>query len=212
MQPMSIEGAWTFTPRIHADRRGSFHEWFRVPDLVAATGRALPLAQANLSVSARGTLRGIHFADVPPGQAKCLTCTRGAMLDVIVDIRVGSPTYGRWDSVVLDETTRRTVYVSEGLGHAFLALTDDATLVYLCSEGYAPEREHTVHVLDPAIGIDWPLDVEPVLSPRDASAPTLAEARAAGLLPDHRACLDFRGVRPAAVPPRPARAATDGSG
>src|SRR6185312_4820749 len=106
-----------------------------------------------------GALRGIHFADVPPSQAKYLTCMRGAVLDVVVDLRVGSPTFGSWDSVVLDDVTHRTIYISEGLGHAVLALSDHTTLVYLCSEGYAPEREHTVNPLDPEIGIEWPVDV-----------------------------------------------------
>ena len=91
MDPMKIEGAWVFTPRLFPDGRGSFHEWFKGAEFEQATGHPLNLAQANCSVSSRGTLRGIHFADVPPGQAKYLKCARGALLDVIVDIRVGSP-------------------------------------------------------------------------------------------------------------------------
>ena len=142
---------------------------------------ALPIS--NCSVSARGVLRGIHFADVPPGQGKYVTCVRGAVLDVAVDIRVGSPTFGRWDSVLLDERDRRGIYLAEGLGHAFLSLEDGSTVVYLCSTGYNPSAEHEVHPLDPAIGIDWPTDVVPLLSPKDAAAPTLADAAALGLLP-----------------------------
>jgi len=142
-------------------------------------------------VSRRGVLRGVHFADVPPGQAKYVTCVAGAILDVVVDIRVGSPTFGRWEAVRLDDENRRALYVAEGLGHAFLALSESATVVYLCSQPYAPAREHGIHPLDPELGIDWPLDGEPVLSAKDAAAPTLAEARAAGLLPGYDACLDF---------------------
>ena len=193
VEPLPIEGAWVFTPRIHGDERGAFLEWFKDPVFIEAVGHRLDLAQANASVSAKGVLRGIHFADVPPGQAKYVTCVKGSVLDVIVDIRVGSPTFGQWTSVLLDDRDRRAVYLSEGLGHGFCSLEDGSTVVYLCSEGYNPSGEHEVHPLDPAIGIDWPLDgVEPELSAKDAAAPTLAEAAAAGLLPDYAACLAYR--------------------
>ncbi|MEU4814682.1 dTDP-4-dehydrorhamnose 3,5-epimerase [Micromonospora aurantiaca] len=190
IRPLSIEGAWEVTPRRHGDARGLFLEWYRFDRLAEAVGRPLRLAQANLSVSARGVVRGIHFADVPPGQAKYVTCVRGAVLDVVVDVRAGSPTYGRWEAVRLDDTDRRAVYLAEGLGHGFCALTDDATLSYLCSATYNPATEHTVHPLDPDLGIDWPAAM-PLLSERDAAAPRLAEARATGLLPGYDACRSF---------------------
>src|SRR5690606_18710753 len=101
------------------------------------------LRQANCSVSSARVLRGLHFARVPPSQAKYVTCVRGSVFDVVVDIRVGSPTFGRWDAVRLDDRDRRTIYISEGLGHAFLALEDDSTVMYLCSAQYDPQREHT---------------------------------------------------------------------
>ncbi|WP_425577998.1 dTDP-4-dehydrorhamnose 3,5-epimerase [Streptomyces glaucus] len=183
-----MTGAWILEPKVFPDDRGSFHEWYRGREFREATGYDLSLAQANCSVSRWGVLRGVHFADVPPGQAKYVTCVRGAILDVVVDIRVGSPTFGRWEAVRLDDDTRHAVFLAEGLGHAFMALTDDATVVYLCSTGYAPEREHEVHALDPDLGIAWPEDIEPVLSPKDAGAPSLAEARRAGLLPTYEAC------------------------
>jgi len=148
------------------------------------TGHTFDMRQANCSVSAAGVLRGLHFAQLPPSQAKYVTCVTGSVFDVVVDIRVGSPTYGHWDSVLLDDVDRRSVYLSEGLAHAFLALQDDSMVMYLCSAPYAPQREHTVTATDPAIGIEWPLPAEQlVLSERDAAAPSLAEARAAGLLP-----------------------------
>jgi dTDP-4-dehydrorhamnose 3,5-epimerase len=193
VEPMKIDGAWVYEPKVFPDDRGTFHEWFRLPDFVDAAGHRLALAQANCSVSRRGTVRGIHFADVPPGQAKYVTCVRGAVLDVVVDIRVGSPTYGQWDSVRLDDETFRAVYLSEGLGHVFLALTDDARVIYLCSEGYAPDREHGIHPLDLAIGIDWPADVPLLLSPKDSVAPTLAEAERQGLLPSYETCRRYVG-------------------
>ncbi|TDC15393.1 dTDP-4-keto-6-deoxy-D-glucose epimerase [Streptomyces sp. 8K308] len=192
MRPLAIEGAWSTRPRVFPDGRGSFHEWFRGGDFRESTGHDLGLAQANCSVSRRGTLRGVHFADVPPGQAKYVTCVRGAVLDVIVDIRTGSPTYRRWEMVRLDDETRDAVFLSEGLGHAFLALTDDATVVYLCSEGYAPRREHGIHPLDPDLGIAWPEELEPLLSPKDAAACSLAEAERRGMLPSYAECVAFR--------------------
>jgi dTDP-4-dehydrorhamnose 3,5-epimerase len=191
IRELAIKHAFEVTPVQHGDDRGTFLEWFKAPTFSENVGHRLRLEQANISLSSRGTLRGIHFADVPPGQAKYVTCPSGAVLDVAVDIRVGSPTFGQWDSVLLDGTDRRAIYLGEGLGHVFLALTDDAVVCYLCSEGYNPAREHGVHPLDPAIGIDWPGDVEPKLSTRDAAAPTLEEARAAGLLPSYADCLDF---------------------
>jgi dTDP-4-dehydrorhamnose 3,5-epimerase len=188
MDPLSIDGLWTYTPRIHGDSRGAFLESFRAADLYEAVGHRLELGQVNCSVSKRGVLRGIHFADVPPGQAKYVTCVSGAILDVAVDLRVGSPTFLRWEAVRLDDESRRGLYLAEGLGHAFLALSEQATVVYLCSTPYAPGREHGVHPLDPAIGVEWPLDVEPLLSDKDAAAPSVKEAQDAGLLPDYAAC------------------------
>ncbi|MEU5906782.1 dTDP-4-dehydrorhamnose 3,5-epimerase [Micromonospora sp. NPDC047467] len=190
IRELGIEGAWEITPQQHGDQRGMFMEWYRFDKLAEAVGHPLRLAQANLSVSARGVVRGIHFADVPPGQAKYVTCVRGAVLDVIVDLRVGSPTFGRWEGVRLDDADRRAVYLSEGLGHGFCALTDDATLSYLCSATYNPTGEHGVHPLDEELGIDWPADV-PLLSARDDAAPTLAQARERGMLPEYDNCRQF---------------------
>ncbi len=181
---LSVPGAWEITPSQHGDSRGMFFEWFTETGFAEMTGHTFDMRQANCSVSAAGVLRGLHFAQLPPSQAKYVTCVKGSVFDVVVDIRVGSPTYGHWDSVLLDDVDRRSVYLSEGLAHAFLALQDDSTVMYLCSAPYAPQREHTIAATDPAIGIEWPLPAEQlVLSERDAAAPSLADARAAGLLP-----------------------------
>jgi dTDP-4-dehydrorhamnose 3,5-epimerase len=185
---LTVPGAWEITPRQHADERGVFLEVYRDGPFAEAAGHPLPVRQVNTSVSRRGTVRGIHFADVPPGQAKYVTCVRGAVFDVAVDIRVGSPTYGAWEGVVLDDGDRRAVYLAEGLGHVFVALSDDTTVTYLCSEPYAPGREHAVHPLDPAIGIELPSSVEPLISAKDAAAPTLDQAREQGLLPTWEEC------------------------
>lgn len=180
--PLGIEGAWEITPELRGDPRGVFAEWYRFDRIEEAVGHPLRLAQANLSTSARGVVRGIHFAQVPPGQAKYVTCIRGALLDFVVDLRTGSPTFGRWESVSLDDTERKAVYIAEGLGHGFCSLADDTTVAYLCSEVYNPAREFAVHPLDPELAIAWP-EESPVLSARDAAAPALAEAMEQGLLP-----------------------------
>ncbi len=188
---LPIDGAWLCTPKQYRDDRGVFLEWFRADLLSEATGSRLEVVQANHSVSRIGALRGIHFADVPPGQAKYVYCPSGAVLDVAVDLRTGSPTYGAWHAERLDEVDRRGLYLAEGLGHAFLALTDPAVLVYLCSSAYAPAREHEVHPLDAEVAIDWPLDAEPLLSPKDAAAPSLRTAAAAGALPTYADCTEL---------------------
>jgi dTDP-4-dehydrorhamnose 3,5-epimerase len=188
MKPMSIEGAWIVEPPVFPDDRGSFVAWFAAAEFRRAAGHDFALRQANCSVSRRGVLRGIHFADVPPGQAKYVTCARGSLLDVVVDVRVGSPSFGRWEAVQLDEETGRAVYLAEGLGHGFMALTDETTAIYLCSESYAPGREHGVHPLDPHLGIEWPSGLRPALSDKDDAAPTLAQAEKQGLLPSYADC------------------------
>jgi dTDP-4-dehydrorhamnose 3,5-epimerase len=183
VRALSIDGAFEFTPRKFDDDRGSFLEWFKAEPLAEVIGHPLDLAQANCSVSRRGVLRGIHFSDVPPGQAKYVTCVRGSVLDVVVDIRVGSPTFGQHEFVQLDDIDRRAVYLAEGLGHGFIALEDHSTVMYLCSTGYAPDREHGINPCDPQLGIAWPDGVELVMSEKDRAAPSLAEAMAMGLLP-----------------------------
>jgi dTDP-4-dehydrorhamnose 3,5-epimerase len=172
----------------HGDARGRFVEWYKADALAEATGFTLPLAQANHSVSARGVLRGVHFAVVPPGQAKYVYCPAGQVLDVVVDLRVGSPTFGAHDAVVLDAENPRATFLAEGLGHAFLALSDVSSVTYLVSTSYAPEREFGVHPLDPELDLPWPGDVEFELSAKDRVAPSLAEARDQGLLPSMQQC------------------------
>ena len=196
--PLSIEGAWRVEPRLFPDERGTFLEWFKADAFEQAIGHRLNLAQSNISTSTVGTLRGIHFAAVPPSQAKYVTCVSGAVVDVVVDIRVGSPTYGQHELVYLDDVRRHALYVSEGLGHGYLALTQGAVFMYLCSTPYTPAREFGITPLDPALAIAWPgrdvvgADLAPVLSPKDLAAPTLEQARTQGLLPTYEDALAFR--------------------
>lgn len=185
VRELKIPGAWEITPTVHGDSRGHFFEWLTDKGFSSFAGHRLDVRQANCSVSSAGVLRGLHFAQVPPSQAKYVTCVRGSVFDVVVDIRVGSPTFGQWDSVLLDDSDHRTIYLSEGLGHGFLALQDNSTVMYLCSAEYNPQREHTICATDPALAIDWPLvdGAAPNLSDRDAAAPSLEQVRASGLLP-----------------------------
>jgi dTDP-4-dehydrorhamnose 3,5-epimerase len=183
VRALEVAGAWEITPAVHPDSRGLFFEWLTDHGFAEFAGHRLDVRQANCSVSAAGVLRGLHFAQLPPSQAKYVTCLSGSVFDVVVDIRVGSPTFGRWDAVTLDAHNHKSVYISEGLAHGFLALQDNSTVMYLCSAEYSPGREHTIAPTDPALAIEWPSGHEWVISDRDAAAPTLAEVRAAGLLP-----------------------------
>lgn len=194
IRELSISGAFEVTPRQFPDDRGVFFEWYRFDALAEAVGHPLDLRQGNGSVSRKGVVRGIHFADVPPSQAKYVTVAHGAVIDFVVDIRVGSPTFGQWDSVVLDTVERRALYVAEGLGHCFVALTDDAAVNYLVSEVFSPTREHGITPLDPTVGLAMPFAIDDLLlSPKDVEAPTLLEAQAAGLLPTWDASRAFTG-------------------
>src|SRR4051794_27506939 len=185
---LPIAGAWVFEPTVFPDARGAFAAPFQGAAFREALGFDLTVAQTNHSVSARGVVRGVHFADTPPGQAKYVYCPRGALLDVVVDVRVGSPTFGEFEAVELDGRSCRAVYVAEGLGHAFVALEDDTVMAYLCSTPYNPGVERGVTPLDPALGLPWPTELEPVLSDKDAAAPTLERAAEAGLLPKYTDC------------------------
>jgi dTDP-4-dehydrorhamnose 3,5-epimerase len=187
---LEIPDAYVCTPTAYGDDRGTFLEWFRADLLAAVIGRAFTPVQANHSISRRGVLRGVHFADVPPGQAKYVYCSSGAVLDLIIDLRVGSPSYRKHAAVQLDDVDRRGVYLPEGLGHAFLALSDEAHVNYLVSTPYNPGIEHAVHPLDPELGLPWPADVgEPKLSDKDAAAPGISVAERDGLLPSYDDCV-----------------------
>lgn len=190
IEPLGIEGAWVCTPTVHPDARGSFLEWFRGDLLAEATGRVLEVVQANHSVSHRGVVRGVHFADVPPGQAKYVYCPSGSAIDVVVDLRIGSPTYGAVETVRIDQVDHRGVFVGEGLGHAFVALEDDTAICYLLNSTYQPAVEHAVNPLDPTLAIPWLDHIDsPLVSERDAAAPMLDAAERAGMLPSYSACV-----------------------
>jgi dTDP-4-dehydrorhamnose 3,5-epimerase len=192
MDALSIDGAWVYTPRIFRDDRGFFTEAYQLAEFSGDVGYDLDLRQVNASVSRPGVVRGIHFTAVPPGQAKYVFCPKGALLDVIVDVRAGSPTFGRWEAVQIDETDRRAVFLEHGLGHAITALSPDATAVYLCSSAYAPGVDRELNPFDPDIAIDWPGAGEKIVSDKDRSAPSLAQLLEAGMLPDYADCMRHR--------------------
>jgi len=177
IRELAVPGAWEFTPALRGDERGIFLESFKASEFEKAVGRPFDLRQVNTSTSAAGVLRGIHYTETPPGQAKYVTCVRGAFLDVVVDLRPDSLSFGAWDSVLIDDVRRQSVFLTEGLGHALLSLEDDSTVTYLCSLEYAPEFDRDIDAFDPELGIEWPTvgrDGNPLTyarSPKDAAAP-----------------------------------------
>ncbi|WP_328345857.1 dTDP-4-dehydrorhamnose 3,5-epimerase family protein [Micromonospora sp. NBC_00421] len=195
VRPLDIDGAFLISSRSFTDDRGVFFEAYREDVLAEVLGYPPKLVQTNYSVSHRNVLRGVHGAAVPPGLAKFVTCVRGSMLDFVVDLRTGSPTFAKWDMIVLDGRGASSIYVEEGLGHAFVALDDDTCVQYHLSELYRPQDVITVHPLDPEIGLPLRLPGAPVLSDRDAAAPSLREAVERGLLPGYDACLALRATR-----------------
>lgn len=192
---LKVLDSYEITPTVIDDDRGSFMEWYRFDKLEEFRGHSIDLRQGNMSISHRGVVRGVHFADVPRGQAKYVMATSGAVLDYIIDVRVGSPTFGQWDSVLLDTTSRRAVYLAEGLGHAFVSLAEGATVSYLVSDLYRPDREHAVSPLDIALALQLPHDIEYIISEKDRNAPSLAEAKDRGLLPLYDECLAYYEAR-----------------
>ncbi|BCL32538.1 dTDP-4-dehydrorhamnose 3,5-epimerase family protein [Streptomyces aurantiacus] len=185
---LAVVGGFEFTPEIHTDARGLFVSPLQEEAFVAAVGERFVTAQTNHSRSARGVLRGLHFTTAPPGQAKYVYCAQGRALDAVVDLRLGSPTFGKWDMVEMDAVSYRAVYIPDGVGHAFLALDDDTVMSYLVSTAYRAEFEQAIDPLDPALGLPWPYDMRFLLSERDTVATGLAEAQARGMLPRYEDC------------------------
>jgi 5-epimerase len=186
---LTVRGARVFTPQVFSDQRGIVVSPYQESAFVEAYDhRLFPVVQVNHSQSRRGVVRGIHFTATPPGTAKYVYCGRGRALDLVVDLRVGSPTFGRWDAVTLDPVDFRGVYLPVGVGHAFVALEDDTVVNYLMSDRYLAARELAVSPFDPRLRLPLPHGLELIVSERDQMASTLAEAAVAGLLPDYDTC------------------------
>ncbi|MEU5039015.1 dTDP-4-dehydrorhamnose 3,5-epimerase family protein [Streptomyces rubiginosohelvolus] len=189
---LGVVGAHVFTPQVFADSRGAFVSPFQEEAFVRQTGhRLFPVEQISHSRSRRGVVRGVHFTRTPPGMAKYVYCPRGRALDIIVDLRRGSPTFGRHATVVLDPVDFRAVYFPVGLGHAFVALEDDTVMAYTLSLAYAPENELALSVYDPDLALPLPEDIEPVVSERDRVAQSLEQALESGVLPEYEQCLEL---------------------
>ncbi len=182
LTPLGIEGAWLASSPVWADDRGSFREWFKLLDIKNATGVDFSVAQANLSKSKRGVVRGIHYSLAPDGQAKWVTCASGAVWDVVVDIRPDSPTFKKWVGVELLSTSGDVILISEGLGHGFVSLRDDSVIAYLLTSPYSTKEEFEINPLDAELAIEWP-SMELLMSPKDSAAPTLATRLSEGHLP-----------------------------
>jgi dTDP-4-dehydrorhamnose 3,5-epimerase/epimerase EvaD len=188
MRPLAVAGAFEFSPTIYEDERGLFVSPFQEPAFVEATGHRHTVAQTNHNRSAYGVVRGIHFTLTPPGQAKYVHCARGRALDVVVDLRAGSPTFGRWDAVEMDDLSFRSMYFPVGVGHAFIALAADTVMSYLVTSSYVPEHELSIDPLDADLALPWPAGIEYVLSERDRTAMSFEQAGADGLLPRYADC------------------------
>lgn len=184
LTPLGIDGAWLADSPVWSDDRGFFREWFKSEDIKSATGRDFGIEQANISLSSTGTLRGIHYSIAPSGQAKWITCVAGLIKDVIVDIRPDSQTFGKWIEVELSGSSGKAVFISEGLGHGFVALEDNTAVAYLVSTPFSPTDEFEINPLDEKIGINWGMNLSELkISEKDKKAPTLSERLAEGKLP-----------------------------
>jgi NDP-hexose 3,5-(Or5-) epimerase len=197
IRELTLPDAFLVTPKGFPDSRGVFFESFRHDLLEKVLGHPFTVAQSNFSVSHRRTLRGIHGVRGECSQAKLVTCVRGAVLDIVVDLRVGSPAFGRYEMVWLDHRSPASLYIGEGMGHSLLALEDDTAMHYYCSKPYIADAVYTVDPLDKALALPWGLTEEPVMSENDRKALSLAEAVAENLLPTYAECLMLHDRIPA---------------
>ena len=184
LTPLDIEGVWLPESPVWSDDRGLFRAWFQSEDIENETGRDFGIEQANISLSSRGTLRGIHYSIAPRGQAKWITCVAGSIKDVILDIRPDSKSFGKWIEVELRGDSGKAVLISEGLGHGFLALEDNTAVAYLVSTPFSPTHEYEINPLDEQIGIKWGMETSELrISDKDLNALSLNERLPEGKLP-----------------------------
>ncbi len=188
--PLKISGSWKIEFHKFSDERGFFYESFKADEFKKIIGRNLHIKQTNTSASAKGSLRGVHFAMVPPSQAKLVQCQRGYIKDYVIDIRIDSPTFGEYEIIELNEKSTNAVFIEEGLAHAFVALEDDSVVTYYVSEKYNPDREKSIYPFDKTLNINWP-EIELILSDKDKNAMSLLEAKEKNLLPNFYECKEF---------------------
>lgn len=188
--PLKISGSWKIEFHKLADNRGFFYESFKADDFKKIIGRNLDIKQTNTSSSAKGSLRGIHYAIIPPSQAKLVQCQRGSIKDYVIDIRKDSPTFGEYEVIELSEKLANAVFIEEGLAHAFVALENDTVVTYYVSEKYNPDREKGINPFDKTLNINWP-NIELILSDKDKNAISLLDAKDQNLLPTYKECKNF---------------------
>jgi len=187
---LKISGSWLIEFQKFEDSRGYFYESFKEEDFQKQIGRPLSIKQTNTSSSSKGSVRGIHYALVPPSQAKLVQCQRGSIKDYVIDIRGGSPTFGEFEEIELRENSPNAVFIEEGLAHAFVALENNTIVTYYVSEKFNPEREKGINPFDKTLNVKWP-DLELILSEKDKSAISLDEAKSQGILPLFDECKAF---------------------
>jgi dTDP-4-dehydrorhamnose 3,5-epimerase len=187
---LKISGSWLIEFQKFEDSRGYFYESFKEEDFQKQIGRQLSIKQTNTSSSSKGSVRGIHYALVPPSQAKLVQCQRGSINDYVIDIRVGSPTFGEFEAIELNESSPTAIFIEEGLAHAFVALENNTIVTYYVSEKFNPEREKGINPFDKTLNVKWP-DLELILSEKDKSAISLDEAKSQGILPSLDECKAF---------------------
>ena len=185
---LKIKGSWEISLEHFIDNRGSFFESFRLNSLEKVIGRKFDIKQSNTSISRAGSIRGIHFAQVPPSQAKYIQCQKGSILDFVIDVRVGSPTFAQHVSIELNSKTPNAIFIEEGLAHAFIALEDDTTVTYFVNQYFNPTNEKAINPLDPEISINWG-NLKYLISEKDKNAKTLSEMQELGHLPIYKDCL-----------------------
>ena len=188
--PLSISGSWKIEFQKFEDNRGFFYESFKAEEFEKVIGRNFDIRQTNTSSSSKGSVRGIHYALVPPSQAKLVQCQRGSIKDYVIDIRLGSPTFGQFEEIALDEKSASAIFIEEGLAHAFVALENNTIVTYYVSEKYNPEREKGINPFDKTLNVEWP-DIELILSEKDKEAISLEESKNQGLLPSFDGCKAF---------------------
>ena len=189
-QPLKIYGSWKIEFQKFEDNRGFFYESFKAEEFPKLIGRNFDIKQTNTSSSSKGSVRGIHYALVPPSQAKLVQCQRGSIKDYVIDIRIGSPTFGQFEEIALDDKSASAVFIEEGLAHAFVALENNTIVTYYVSEKYNPEREKGINPFDKTLNVKWP-NIDLILSEKDKIAISLDESKTLGLLPSFDDCKAF---------------------
>ena len=187
LKELSIRGAYVSRHKVFPDERGLFREWFKAEEM-SSIDIDFSVQQANYSKSKKSVIRGIHYSIAPQGQSKVVTCVSGSITDILVDLRVGSPTYLKVEQIQLSDDSGDVVYIPTGVGHGFIVQSETASVAYLTSSIFAPDFEKAICPTDPALGITWPLQPGElgIISQADTSAPTLSQAASSGDLPIYR--------------------------